>query len=95
MSERPLQPHQPVSPGFTLLYKGRPPWASSSPGISGRGPMADISPFSTLKNCGSSSRDARVVGEFLVLLPFSAYCGVFQESLQLLVGVPCHGAQLP
>lgn len=40
----------------------------------------DISPFSTLKNCGSSSRDARVVGEFLVLLPFSAYCGVFQED---------------
>ena len=40
-------------------------------------------------------RDARVMGELLVLIPLGAYCGVFQEPLQLLVGVPYHGAQLP
>ena len=35
MSERPLQAHQPVRPGFTLLYSGRPPCSSSSPGMKG------------------------------------------------------------
>ena len=57
MSERPLQAHQPVRPGFTLLYRGRPPCSSSSPGMRGRGPMMDMSPATTLKNWGSSSSD--------------------------------------
>ena len=43
----------------------------------------------------ANRRDARVMGELLVLIPLGAYCGVFQEPLQLLVGVPYHGAQLP
>ncbi len=40
-------------------------------------------------------RDARVVGELLVLFPLLAPLRILKQLLQLLVGVPHHGAQLP
>jgi hypothetical protein len=59
---------QPVMPGFirwrwaysaTSLALSIPPRRSSWSARAGRGPTSDISPFSTLNSCGSSSRLVR------------------------------------
>ena len=101
---RPLICHRQVSPGLTLSRRrcARSLNRLTSSTGSGRGPTRLISPRSTLKSCGNSSRlnlrrnfadgrDARVVGHLEDRAAHLVHRG--QLVLELL-GVGHHGAEL-
>ena len=98
MSERPLRAHQPVRPGFTLLYRGRPPLLQFSRDEGARaddGHIAghDVEELGQLvERClaqdAAHGGDAGVVVQLLASVPFLAPLRILEQLCLCSVALP-------